>query len=90
MSDERTDKLIWGGVVGLGVVAWMWLADRDTGEPQRMTRSNGVLEQPLLDGVPPIVRDLDCSDFGGPVVVRGNDPHGLDRDNDGIGCESNG
>ena len=34
--------------------------------------------------------DLDCSDFDGPVViVDGYDPHGLDGDNDGIGCESN-
>lgn len=31
--------------------------------------------------------DLDCSDFSGPVKVSGSDPHGLDRDGDGIGCE---
>lgn len=31
--------------------------------------------------------DLDCSDIDGPVRVDGPDPHGLDRDNDGIGCE---
>jgi len=31
--------------------------------------------------------DLNCDSFSGPVDVRGGDPHGLDRDGDGIGCE---
>lgn len=31
--------------------------------------------------------DLDCSDFSGPVRVEPGDPHRLDRDGDGIGCE---
>ena len=31
--------------------------------------------------------DLDCSDFSGPVDTSGGDPHGLDRDHDGVGCE---
>lgn len=36
-------------------------------------------------------RDLDCSDFSGPVVIHdGNDPNGLDGDGDGVGCEANG
>jgi hypothetical protein len=33
-------------------------------------------------------QDLDCSDVGHPVQVNGADPHGLDADGDGIGCES--
>lgn len=33
--------------------------------------------------------DLDCSDVSEKnFKVRGSDPHGFDRDNDGIGCES--
>jgi hypothetical protein len=33
--------------------------------------------------------DLDCPDIGHKVYVPvGNDPHGLDSDNDGVGCES--
>jgi hypothetical protein len=32
--------------------------------------------------------DLDCSDFSAPVWVGDNDPHNLDADNDGWGCES--
>lgn len=31
--------------------------------------------------------DLDCSDFGSDIWVGQWDPHGLDRDGDGIGCE---
>lgn len=36
---------------------------------------------------PAAVGDLDCSDVDGPVFVGAFDPHGLDRDQDGIGCE---
>ncbi len=32
--------------------------------------------------------DLDCSDIGHPVEIDASDPHGLDADGDGIGCES--
>jgi hypothetical protein len=35
--------------------------------------------------------DLDCSDLpGSNYDVSGGDPYGLDRDGDGIGCESSG
>jgi hypothetical protein len=37
--------------------------------------------------VPPYPPDLDCSDLSGPYAVTGSDPHGLDRDGDGEGCE---
>lgn len=33
--------------------------------------------------------DLDCSDFDDPVWVGNVDPHNLDADNDGWGCEAN-
>jgi hypothetical protein len=39
----------------------------------------------------PVVADLDCDqipDSKKPVRVTGSDPYGLDRDNDGAGCES--
>lgn len=32
--------------------------------------------------------DLDCADVGHTVKVTGADPHRLDRDRDGWGCES--
>lgn len=37
--------------------------------------------------VPPYPPDLDCGDLGGPYTVTGSDPHGLDADRDGSGCE---
>lgn len=36
---------------------------------------------------PPPGPDVDCSDLPGPVKVGSDDPHRLDRDGDGIGCE---
>jgi hypothetical protein len=38
----------------------------------------------------PIVADLDCGDIDGPVSVTGSDPHRLDADGDGIGCDGDG
>ncbi|MEV0169824.1 thermonuclease family protein [Streptomyces sp. NPDC050803] len=43
----------------------------------------------LPDGPPAGVPDVDCSDLSGPVWVGQEDPHRLDRDGDGIGCDSN-
>ena len=43
---------------------------------------------PNYSGCVPISsRDLDCSDVGKNIKVTGSDPHGFDRDGDGIGCE---
>lgn len=39
--------------------------------------------------IPPPPPDLDCPDVSGSnFTVVGNDPHGFDGDNDGVGCES--
>ena len=38
--------------------------------------------------VPPPPPDLDCADLDGPIRVTGSDPHNLDGDGDGWGCES--
>lgn len=41
--------------------------------------------------VPASAKDLDCGDLpGGPYTVTGSDPHRLDADDDGRGCEANG
>ncbi len=40
--------------------------------------------------VPVYPPDVNCGDLGFGVTVVGSDPHGLDRDNDGYGCESYG
>jgi hypothetical protein len=38
--------------------------------------------------VPAYPPDVNCPQVNGPVEVLGSDPHGLDRDGDGIACES--
>ena len=50
------------------------------------------LDTSSIRSSPPLsAGDRDCSDFSGTVRINGDfDPHGLDRDNDGIGCEANG
>ncbi|WP_406271767.1 hypothetical protein OHT93_21685 [Streptomyces sp. NBC_00191] len=40
-------------------------------------------------GPPAGIPDVDCSDLPGPVWVGSFDPHRLDADGDGIGCELN-
>ena len=37
--------------------------------------------------VPAYPPDVNCPEVEGPVQVTGSDPHGLDRDGDGIACE---
>ncbi len=37
--------------------------------------------------VPPFPPDVNCPDVDGPVTVKGDDPHDLDRDGDGSACE---
>lgn len=45
-------------------------------------------EKPTAPAGPPAGGpDLDCSDFPGSVPVGPDDPHRLDRDGDGIGCD---
>jgi hypothetical protein len=40
---------------------------------------------PCVPSYPP---DVNCPDVDGPIAVTGSDPHGLDRDGDGVGCEN--
>jgi micrococcal nuclease len=42
----------------------------------------------LPAGPPAGIPDVDCSDLSGPVWVGSSDPHRLDRDGDGIGCDA--
>ncbi len=39
----------------------------------------------MIPAYPP---DVDCADVGQAVRVTGSDPHGLDADGDGYGCDS--
>lgn len=57
--------------------------------------SGGSGCDPNYSGCVPIASDVDCAGGSGngpeyvegPVEVTGSDVYGLDRDNDGIGCE---
>ena len=53
--------------------------------PPRRRRSGGGGAQ--SGGLPAPPPDFDCSDIGGPVRVGRSDPHRLDADGDGVGCE---
>jgi len=64
----------------------------EVGSPQS---SNPVETTPSCDEsypdvcIAPYPPDLNCGDIGySNFRVIGSDPHGFDRDNDGIGCES--
>lgn len=44
---------------------------------------------PEISPAAPVVTDLNCSDIGHQVLIQNHqDPYRLDRDKDGIGCES--
>jgi hypothetical protein len=43
-----------------------------------------------IPGAPGAGPDLDCSQIGHQVRVGSSDPHALDADGDGIGCEAQG
>jgi micrococcal nuclease len=65
------------------------------GEVGSPDSSNTVEATPSCDPsypdvcISPYPPDLNCGDIGySNFRVIGSDPHGFDRDNDGIGCES--
>ncbi|MEV6958694.1 thermonuclease family protein [Streptomyces sp. NPDC051207] len=68
--------------------AGLWAACGKETEPPAppATPEPSAPQDSYLPAPPP---DLDCSDLDGPVPVGPGDPHRLDRDGDGIGCESN-
>ena len=49
--------------------------------------SSGGCDSNYSGCVPAFPPDVNCPEVAGPVDVLGSDPHGLDRDNDGIACE---
>jgi len=57
-------------------------------KPAREPEPQGGDCAPGYDPCLPTVSDLDCSDVDGPVHVTGSDAYGLDREGDGVGCES--
>lgn len=49
--------------------------------------SSGDCDPGYSGCVPAYPPDVNCPEVDGPVQVTGNDPHGLDRDGDGVACE---
>lgn len=63
--------------------------DRGCAQPRTLMQQPGAGCEPGYEPcVPSYPPDVDCSDVDGPVRVQGDDPHGLDRDGDGTGCDS--
>ena len=78
-------EAVWFLVILLMLV-W-WVNSREDPEPQ--PHYNPAVLRSQHPGYPDYLGyDLDCSDIAGPVLVTpGLDPHGLDGDHDGLGCE---
>jgi hypothetical protein len=60
----------------------------DTGGEPAGSTGGGSCDPNYSGCVPPYPPDVDCAQVNGPVKVLGSDPHGLDADGDGVGCES--
>jgi multidrug efflux pump subunit AcrA (membrane-fusion protein) len=54
---------------------------------QTQPESAGNCDRNYSGCVAPYPPDVNCPQVNGPVQVLGDDPHGLDRDGDGIACE---
>jgi hypothetical protein len=64
-----------------------WKRDRVPPWKRGATGATGPCEPGYDPCVPSYPPDVDCPQVGGPVDVTGPDPHGLDADDDGVGCE---
>jgi len=58
-------------------------AAQPTPEPQ-----GGGCDPNYSGCVPQFPPDVNCPEVDGPVQVTGSDPHGLDRDGDGVACDN--
>lgn len=87
-NDKYWQKISQAGSDAKRTGAGLWAACNDETEtPEPPTTPETTAPQDSYLPAPP--PDLDCSDLDGPVPVGPGDPHRLDRDGDGIGCESN-
>lgn len=56
-------------------------------EQEEVEEGSGACDPNYSPCVPSYPPDVDCAEVGGSVSVYGTDPHGLDADGDGVGCE---
>ena len=88
----RAKRGLWGACPGTVLDPLSAIDTGVSGPPTRVAPPNGKCD-PNYTGacVPPYPPDLDCADLRAvglaPVWSVGSDPHRLDGDHDGIGCE---
>jgi hypothetical protein len=97
---RRVARLVTMGLLGAALAIFGFIGTVGAGPappPEGPTTEEPATEQvpPECDPnyvpcVPPFPPDVDCPDIGHEVQVVGNDPHGLDADNDGTGCDGTG
>ncbi len=83
---------LWGACPGAVLNPHRAIDTGISGPPTKDPPPNGKCDPNYVGGcVPPYPPDLDCRDLRAlglaPIRSTGNDPHGLDGDEDGIGCE---
>jgi micrococcal nuclease len=89
---RRAKRGLWGACPGTVLDPYRAVDTGISGPPTQNPPPNGKCD-PNYTGacVPPYPPDLDCADLRAlglaPVRSIGSDPHGLDGDDDGIGCE---
>lgn len=92
-NDKYWTKISGAEDVAQQAGAGLWTACPEQSEtsiaPPDPPAPNTPVRPDLPDGSPAGVPDVDCSDLSGPVWVGPDDPHRLDRDGDGIGCDAN-
>jgi micrococcal nuclease len=75
---QRTGVGLWGRCHGAEVTA----------EPAPAPAARGNCYPGYDPCVPPAPPDLDCADVDARIEVTGDDPHRLDGDGDGMGCDA--
>jgi micrococcal nuclease len=83
---------LWGACPGTVLDPYRAVDTGISGPPTKNPPPNGKCDPNYVGGcVPPYPPDLDCADLRemglAPIRSIGSDPHGLDGDHDGIGCE---
>jgi endonuclease YncB( thermonuclease family) len=83
---------LWGACPGTVLDPFRAVDTGISGPPKKNLPPNGKCDPNYAGGcVPPYPPDLDCADIRAiglaPIRSIGSDPHGLDGNGDGIGCE---
>jgi micrococcal nuclease len=83
---------LWRACPGTVLDPFRAVTTGQSGPPSRTAPQSGKCDPNYAGGcVPPYPPDLDCADIRAmgiaPVRVIGSDPHRLDGDGDGLGCE---